>query len=463
MLTTEPSIAPTPKGALILGFRSMNICSVGGRGSSKTFTLMLDILAHCEDFGPDARPLVMRGDWAGLLELQSELFALCTKAYGQGVQRNKADGTIKLPTGGIIQFSNIGDDASYNKLQGRTFTGHFLDESGVLSKTAWMNAKRAESNLRVAPGKRAHKHRTANPGGAAHSILWKEHLSKASYWQPYQTENGEWWVNVHSTLHDNPFIDQDAYVAQISASVGGDPAMVDAWVWGKWTALGGGMFADVWDEQVHILPEAPPFSAAHYRYRIGCDWGTAAPCVGVLLGETRRELRYGSGLYLPAGTIIAIDETDTVVDRSDLSVGNGISPSAWAEQLKYMAKVENELKAVPPVIHDDARGLASETVIQLLREAGIPAHKPRKKDRPGTWALLRQLLSNSKTGDGPGIYFTPRCRYLVETINEAPRSQSNPNDIDPKYDCDHGLDAYGYGLRELKTMKGRYGRIRGDY
>ncbi|MEO0566702.1 MAG: hypothetical protein AAF066_03150 [Pseudomonadota bacterium] len=464
MLTTEPSIAPTKKGALILGFRSMNICSVGGRGSSKTFTMMLDILAHCEEFGADARPIVLRGDWAGLLELQAEVFALCTKAYGaRNVLRNKSDGTLTLSNGGVIQFSNIGDDSSYNKLQGRTFTAKYLDEAGVLSKAAWLNSKKVDSNLRVKLGMRAHKHETANPGGTLHSILWKERLSKAPYWQPYQLENGEWWVNVHSSLHDNPFIDQDAYIAQIKASVGGDPAMVDAWVWGKWQALGGGMFADVWDEKLHILAEAPPHALANYRYRIGCDWGQAAPSVGILLGETRREVRYDNGLYLPSGTIIGIDECDTVIDRSDLSKGDGSSPAAWAEKLKYMALQDNELRAVPPVIHDDARGLASETVIQLLQEAGIPAHKPRKKDRPGTWALLRQLLTNAKTGDGPGIFFTPKCQYILNTIAEAPRSSTNQNDICSKWNEDHGLDALGYGIRELKTQKARIKKMRGNF
>jgi len=458
-------IQPTKKGELILSFRGMcNIMSVGGRGSSKSFTMMLDILSHCQEFGADGRPLVLREGWAGLLELQAELFALLTTAYGQGVQRNKSDGTITLPTGAIIQFSNIGDEVSYNKLQGRSFSAIYGDECGNYSKSAWAFMMRARSNLRVGPGRRAHIHLTANPGGASHSRIQKQFLAKAPFWTPFEDEFEQMWVNVHSTYMDNPHIDQAAYRSQLLASTGGDKELADAWLEGRFAALGGGMFADVWDEAIHILPEAPTFRFASYKYRIGCDWGSSAPCVGVLLGETRKDMRYSNGLHLPAGTIIGIDETDSVIDRTNLALGNGISPSGWAEQLKYMALVENELKAVPPVIHDDARGLASETVIQLLQEAGIPAHKPRKKDRPGTWALLRQLLNNSKTGDGPGIYFTPKCRYLIETIPEAPRSTLAPNDIDPKYDCDHGLDALGYGVRELKTNRARYGRIKaGDY
>ena len=166
---------------------------------------------------------------------------------------------------------------------------------------------------------------------------------------------------------------------------------------------------------------------------------------------------------MPVGTIIALDETDTVVDPDDLSVGNGAPPQAWAEQILQMTKSDNDLKACPPVIMDDAKGLQSETVVQLLREGGIPAQKPYRKDRRGTWALLRQLLNNSVTGDGPGIYFTPRCEHLLRTIPEAPRGQLQPEDLDHKWAEDHHLDALGYGVRYLKTQIARTGRTTGDY
>jgi len=48
---------------------------------------------------------------------------MCIIAYGPACARNKAEGTVSLPNGAVITFTNIGDDASYAKLQGRTFTG----------------------------------------------------------------------------------------------------------------------------------------------------------------------------------------------------------------------------------------------------------------------------------------------------------------------------------------------------
>lgn len=463
MLNSSQDIHATDFQKAVLAFRGeCCIANLGGRGSGKSVSLLFDVVSHCADFQNEARPLVMRESHAGLLELQTELYELCIAVFGQA-QRNKADMTITLPNGAIIQFTNIGDETSYAKLQGRTFTALYADEAGNYSPMAWAFMMRTRSNLRVPPGRRVHIHITGNPGGKSHAKIVKEFVAKAQPWTPFKDDQRMQWVWCTSNFRQNPHLNQSAYKAQLQASTGGDKALAEAWLDGSWAVLGGGMFADVWDPAIHILDEAPVYAAARFKYRIGCDWGTAAPCVGVLLGETRNPVQYPSGLILPAGTIIAIDETDTVADRDNLAVGTGASPSSWAEQLKYMAKVENELKAVPPVVHDDARGLASETVIQLLREAGIPAYKPYRKDRPGTWALLRQLLNNSKTGDGPGIYFTPRCQYLIETIPEAPRSTLNPNDIDAKYDCDHGLDALGYGIRDLRTSKAKTGRIRGNF
>ena len=63
-------------------------------------------------------------------------------------------------------------------------------------------------------------------------------------------------------------------------------------------------------------------------------------------------------------------------------------------------------------------------------------------------AQVRQC-TNAKTGDGPGLYFTNRCPHLLETLPEAPRGTLRAEDIDPKWDRDHWVDALAYGVRDL--------------
>ncbi len=209
---------------------------------------------------------------------------------------------------------------------------------------------------------------------------------------------------------------------------------------------------DCFDPAVHII--APP-AHADLKLRCGGDWGTAAPATCILLGQLRADVgrcRYGS--------IIALDETDTA-DPSDLSLGNGAPPQMFAEMIREMCARHGWKR--PHVCMDDARGLQSETVIQLLRENGIGAHKPHKKDRVGQWTLIRALLENARTGDGPGLYFTNRCGHLLETLPEAPRGTLRPEDIDPKWPRDHWIDALAYGVRDLHGARVSSGRHVGMY
>ncbi|MBI1172494.1 hypothetical protein GC209_13940 [bacterium] len=466
MLVSDTTIEPTDFQKAVLAFRgTCNIANLGGRGSGKSVSLLFDVLSHTSDFAATARPLVMRESHAGLLELFNEAYELCIAAFGS-VQRNKSDMTLTCPNGAVIQFTNIGDEASYAKLQGRTFTALYADEAGNYSPTAWAFMMRSRSNLRVPPGRRAHVHITGNPGGKSHSKVLKTFVNRSAPWVPWTDEHGQLWVWVSSNLQQNPHLDRDQYAAQLRASTDGNTALLDAWLAGTWTSFGGNMF-DAYDPATHMLPVAPPAMRANYRYVIGADWGTASPSVAILFGQLRNPISYFTpshpqGFRLPVGTIIALDETSTLASWDDLSVGTGAPPVAWADMIKEMAK-RNGLRNCPQVVQDDAKGLQSETVIQLLREAGVPATKPFRKDRRGTWALMRQLLSCAVTGDGPGLYLTPACRYLATTLPEAPRGPLNPEDLDHRWSEDHALDAAGYGIRHFKTAIGKTGRTIGDY
>lgn len=436
-MTDMTSVAPTNAQVAVLRYRGhFNILNAGGRGSGKTFGMLLAVLDHLRLHGGDARPLVLREQWLALQEIQSELLALCAAAFGDA-KMNRAQGTITVPGGGVITFSNVADENSYSRHQGRSYSGLFADEVGNFPPQALKFLTRVRSNLRAPEGRRVEICYTANPHGRSHTVILREYISKAPPWHPFQAADGGWWVWCTSTLADNPHIDQVAYRQQLIASTGGDDALADAWINGTWSVLGGVMF-DAFDPAVHIIKRP---AHADYKFGMGGDWGTAAPATAILLGQLRADVgpyRYGS--------IICLDETDTA-DPRDLSVGNGAPPQMFAEQIKEMGARHGWPH--PRCVMDDARGLQSETVIQLLRENGIGAHKPVKKDRTGQWALIRALLSNAVSGDGPGLYLTPNCPHLIETLPEAPRGTLRAEDIDPRWDRDHWVDALAYGTRDM--------------
>lgn len=88
--------------------------------------------------------------------------------------------------------------------------------------------------------------------------------------------------------------------------------------------------------------------------------------------------------------------------------------------------------------------------MKILCANGLWATKPTRKDRVGGWAYINQLLHNATIGEGPGLFIDEKCRYLLETLPEAPRDELRREDIALRYAADHALDALSYLLRELR-------------
>ncbi|MEO1237749.1 MAG: terminase family protein, partial [Planctomycetota bacterium] len=411
-------IHPTQLQTAILQFIGhANILSAGGRGSGKTIALILHLIAHCIEFGSKARPLVTRESHGGLLEIRMEVYELVQAVFGSATQ-NKAENAIYLPNGGVINFTNISDDNSYAKHQGRTYTGLFADEAGNYSPSAFAFMMRLLSNLRVTVGKRPAVHISANPHGRSHTTLFKNYISKAPPWHPFEDATGDLWVWTTSNLTQNPHIDQDQYLRKLKQACGQDHALAEAWIAGDWNVLGGCMFS--FSPEHHIIRPLPYIPSA--RYLIGGDWGTASPSTAILLAYIKEPF----GHYR-TGDVIAIDETDTA-DPRDLSVGLGYPPQTFAEMVKEMA-ARNGVKN-PQMVMDDARGLQSDTVVGLMRDNGIHCRKPTKKDRVGSWALINNMLHSAKTGEGgPGLWITTNCEHLIATLPEAPRGTLRPEDL----------------------------------
>jgi hypothetical protein len=139
----------------------------------------------------------------------------------------------------------------------------------------------------------------------------------------------------------------------------------------------------------------------------------------------------------------------TVSDWNDLSLGDGTPPVDLARLFLALGQPYG----TRTIVTDDHRGLSvSETVVSIFNENGLWASKPVNKNRVGGWARINQMLHNSVKGEGPGIYFDTKCRYLLDTIGEAPRDPLRREDIDHKYACDHGLDALNYLVSELSKL-----------
>ena len=67
-MTDQEIIRPTDYQAATLAFRNhFATLAAGGRGSGKTFGMMLAIVDHARKYGPAAKILILREQWKSLL------------------------------------------------------------------------------------------------------------------------------------------------------------------------------------------------------------------------------------------------------------------------------------------------------------------------------------------------------------------------------------------------------------
>ncbi|QGY00187.1 terminase [Roseovarius faecimaris] len=442
-------IEPTPYQARCLAVpESFNLFMGGGRGGGKSYGALLLVLRHVEQHRDRARPLIVRETYKAASELAETLHMLLIAAYGRrAVRYNKADNVFRVANGAVIEVGQLDGPNAYAKYQGRSFTLLVVDEIGLIRELRWVRMLR--SNLRAAEGVPLREVRTANPGGVAHALLAREHVNRAPPWAPYETDDGETWVNAPSTFRDNMHLDGEQYLRRLKAATAGDAELLRAWTDGDWNIARGAMFGDVWDPSVHVLPVdyRPPWPLRGNRTAIGLDWGSAAPAVCLLGVQTP-----GDDGRFPRGSLLILDEVQTA-DPADISQGLRWPPGKLADAIRERCAFWNMR---PYGVGDDAVGL-DDSLIDVLRGEGVYLTKPTKGpgSRLAGWQRIRQRLSRSVTRDGPGLYITGRCGLLLETLPVLPRDPNRPEDVDTGAN-DHAADALRYLEAHITTAR-RYG------
>lgn len=446
------------------------VVHVGSRASAKTTNATLSLLRIMLHQGAAFRGFVGRESHSGALQLGNDLFLLLCLAFGpQNVTRNQNAGliSVKFPEGvATVEIRPFNDEKSYGAIQGKSYTFALFDEAGNYSKKGWELMFTIMSNIRGPHGLHMPVLILGNPFGASHGRVVKTFLQKSPWWESYTDDAGLRIINVRSTIFDNPHIDHDGTVARLKRACNGNKEKEKAWIYGDFNLNIASFFGNQFDPNVHLLPQDLIASQLmHLRPKLGggADWGTRSACCFHLGLKLRADLQIKDHWYR-AGSIFLMAECHTLADpdMTDLSTGSGIAPQGWAEMIKHLCINEQGLKAVPAFAQDDARGLSSDTVTSLMGQAGVPCHKPHK-DRQGSFALMGQMLDAAKTGDGPGLYIHPSCRYLLATLPDAPANPSNPNDLDPRWGDDHAIDASAYATAFLGHRRGRHGTVKSPY
>lgn len=443
--------------ALSLRTHADLIILAGGRAGGKTTCAHFAIAAHCNELGSAAAVLMVRESFSGLSESMGRAYEMLTAVYGPSTSYNRQEAVIRLPNGARVVGCSLHEgDAAYAAQQGKNYSALIADEVGLLSPQHFLLMRKLESNLRPPLGFKAERIWCANPGGKAHTTLLRNWIGKAPPWKLARDHLGLSFIVIPSVYTDNTTLDHRAYRRNLIASVGADTALASSWLDGSWANIQSAMFPV--NPAIHLIEPIPPhYLGRRALYTCGSDWGSASPATAVLIARLREALNWNR-MRLPYGSFICLAETDTCVDPNDLSIGSGLDPRTFAEQVREMLGRWGAERCEVKV--DEARGLTGDTVTGYFRKAELRASVPDKGSRAEGWDIIRQHLAYAENRKGSPLYFTTEVPNTFRTLCEAPRGVLNPRDVDPKWNEDHHCDALRYAMKEATSGYGYGGNGR---
>lgn len=466
----------------------------GTRGPGKTDALLMDFAQHVgQGYGAAWKGVLFRRTYPELGDVISKSEKWFPLIWPKA-RFNKGGNFWEWPSGEKLLFRHFNTEDDYKKYHGHEYPWIAWEEL-----TNWpddVGYTRMMSLCRSSTRGMPRKYRaTTNPYGPGHN--WVKHrfklrgvprLGPGPILQ-MRDKDGNYLhnaVSIHGDITENKImLEADpGYIARIRASAS-NPAEMEAWLKGNWDVVAGGMFDDLWDPRVHIVPNF--IVPASWMINRSFDWGSSRPFSVGWWAESD-----GTDLKLPDGTTMA-----TV--RGDLfRIGEWYG---WTgkpnEGLRMIASeiargiVERELTlgiygkvetgpADSSIFTEEngdsvANGFMQEIVIGGRRYPGIywvPADKS-----PGSrilgWQAIRERMENSKTTtrDGrvsprekPGLFVCQRCEDgFIRTVPKLPRDRRKPDDVHTEAE-DHVGDETRYRIHSaVQQNSSGYNRVVGGY
>lgn len=424
----------------------------GGRGGGKDYAIALLILRHVEQYGARARILYLRQSYKGIADFELVCRELFSLVYGTDARYNAADHVWRFPGGAYMELGQLESHADYGKYQGRSFTLLIVSEAGQYSTPDLLDLMR--SNLRGPRDIPLRMIVAANPGGPGHQWIAQRYVfgEGRKPWVPFVEEKSRReWIHAPSTFLDNPYIDQDAYRAQLESSAPSDPELLRAWLEGDWAVARGAYFASVLSESRNAVgpfkvSTLPRTQGEAWDTWIAHDFGSSAPSVSYLMAESPGA--EFEGKFYPRGSIMLLDEY-AVYRRGNLNQGLGWTAAITAEAIVDWCK---EWKVEPEGVGDDAMFAKTGHAGSIADEfgaKGVSLRPAKKGDRITGWQKMKRMLADAGKPDVAGLYVSRSCEYFWSTVPYLARDQKRIEDLDSN-GPDHGADACRYGIMREK-------------
>lgn len=414
----------------------------GGKGSSKSFGLMVDPLryAGCKS----TRAVIIRRTIPDVRDIVFKAKILYPKAY-PGVQYRDADKMFVFPSGARIEFGYAETESDLARYQGQNYTYIGIDEVADFpfaeSLLTYMRANlRTVDPIGAPPILRL----TANPGAISSSYIKKEFVNQAPYNTTFWTTTTltdprtkeKKTVNIskkyiHSTVFDNPHLLQDdTYLATLASL---PEVKRKQWLEGDWDISESSCFPE-FDRNLHVV--APYELPRDYKRLKGADWGFSSPGCVVW------------GAVTPNGQLVIYREY--VFQKKDAMT---VSQEGKAMELGEMRSM-----GILDASAWQQRGTLGESIGEVLQR-NWPSWSPSSRSRVANTSsrahrtnLIHQYLAVEPSTGLPRMVIFPNCRKLIEAITAIPTDESNPECMDTDSPFDHYTDALSYLLQGRPTQ-----------
>lgn len=442
----------------------------GPRGGGKTDTLLMDFGQHVgQGWGQEWRGILFRQTFPQLADVivkSKKWFSI----IWPGAKFNEQKSTWNWPTGESLRFSFMAKPDDYWNYHGHSYPWIAWEEL-----TTWPDSQcflRMMACSRSSKPLMPRKYRaTTNPYGPGHNWV------KARYRLPVPlgmsvgkvidnslTRDGQLEpprVAINLDIYENRvlLLADPGYVAKIRAAAS-NPSQLAAWLYGSWDITSGGMFDDLWDPRVHVVPNLPLDSLPRgWRVDRSYDHGQSKPfSVGWWAESNGEPLMVGGRLLGPVkGDLFRVAEwygwngqPNEGLRMMAREVGDGIRDRErdWAMGHVLTGPADSS-------IFDQFE--PGKSVAGDMEKAGVRWNRADKGpgSRKQGWEQTRKLLKAALPGsegvrEAPGLFICERCTQFLRTVPVLPRDEKDPDDVDTEAE-DHVGDEVRYRVRHKRT------------
>lgn len=455
----------------------------GNRGGGKTDSFLMDFAQHVgQGFGAEWRGIIFRRTYPELADIITKTKKWFPQIW-PGATYNHTEHYWKWPTGEMLLFRQFFRDEDYWDYHGSSFP--FIGWEELCTWPSLGGYKRMMSLCRSSlPGMPRKYRATANPYGPGHNVVkhrWDlagiPRIGASPVIRGRVDAEGnpeEARVYIHSDLMENKILlaAEPNYLNRLRQAAR-NPSELQAWVYGNWDVVSGGMFDDVWDANIHVVQ---PFEIpSSWQVDRSFDWGSAKPfSVGWWATSDGSDYLSRSGRWRSTvpGDLFRIDEWygwNGQPNEGLLMLNTEIARGIIQREVNNNIRVTTRMGIADGAIFNLATGSGSTVADDMAKEVVLddgkryPGTLWNKADKsPGSrkmgWEQTRTRMKGSIPRPGlpresPGLFVFEHCQQFIRTVPVLPRSLKNPDDVDTETE-DHIADEMRYRVLYAQASVG---------